>query len=343
MILEPGPSSFLDPVMARARRVPSAGGGVTRCTRVPVGRRAHRPGSRAPRMPPCTPKGGRAHGVACARRHRGVHGWLGTVLVDAPGRDRRQAYQAMRQGPKRMPTCTIGLVFSDLVQFRPRVESRQLVRLVPANAPTRKDRLRSKTIRFQGFPGPVPYVGGQAFPAHCVADGDPAWQVVACGRGAPVEVLARANIFGAGRDAPPAPGGGGQGCCRRCGSSGGYRTADRLLARRRSGQPDRRGGRICRSGRRWGAVRNDRREVLRGDIRDRAPQERDVPRRGVPHRRCAVGDRPGAAGLHRPRGVRSAGAGDRPNLLDRRRGGPSVSCARGRDPALPRFCRWLRL
>jgi hypothetical protein len=31
-----------------------------------------------------------------------------------------------------------------------------------------------------------------------------------------------------------------------------------------------------------GAVRNDRREVLRGDIGDRAPQERDVPGRGVP-------------------------------------------------------------
>ena len=38
-----------------------------------------------------------------------------------------------------------------------------------------------------------------------------AGSLVACGGGAPGEVSARANIFGAGRDAPPAPGGGGAG------------------------------------------------------------------------------------------------------------------------------------
>ena len=38
-----------------------------------------------------------------------------------------------------------------------------------------------------------------------------AGQLVACGGGAPGEVPARANIFGAGRDAPPAPAGGGAG------------------------------------------------------------------------------------------------------------------------------------
>jgi hypothetical protein len=38
-----------------------------------------------------------------------------------------------------------------------------------------------------------------------------AGQLVACGGGAPGEVPARANIFGAGRDAPPAPSGGGAG------------------------------------------------------------------------------------------------------------------------------------